>query len=130
MTDEFSAEVKQFIVQNVESVAQLEALVLLRQDRERLWDGTGIAKSLYIPAQMGVGLLAELQRRGFVRVSTQDSAKYSYYVADDPLDRLVGEVIAAYRDRRVAVTSLIYSKPLNKVQTFADAFRLRKESPP
>lgn len=130
MADEFSVEVKQFIVQNVESVAQLEALVLLRQDRERLWDGTGIAKSLYIPAQMGAALLAELQKRGFVRVSTQDSAKYSYDVADDRLDRVVGEVIVAYRDRRVAVTSLIYSKPLNKVQTFADAFRLRKESPP
>jgi hypothetical protein len=130
MTDEFSAEVKQFIVQNVESVAQLEALILLRADRERLWDGTGIAKSLYIPAQMGAALLAELQKRGFVRVSTHDSAKYSYDVADDRLDRVVGEVIVAYRDRRVAVTSLIYSKPLNKVQTFADAFRLRKESPP
>ena len=32
-----------------------------------------------------------------------------------------------YRERRVAVITQIYSRPVKKVQTFADSFRLRRE---
>jgi hypothetical protein len=128
MADDFSSDVKQFIDQNIESLAQLEALLLLKQDPERNWSAEEIAKALYVPAELAEMLLADFVRRGFAKVSPAPVC-YSYGPADEKLNGLIGEVATAYQDRRVAIISLIYSKPLNKVQTFADAFRLRKESP-
>jgi hypothetical protein len=130
MADEFSTDVKQFIDQNVESLAQLEALLLMRQDPACNWDAAGIAKALYVPPELAETLLAEFVRRGFARSKQDSPLQYSYSPADQALSQLIDRVAAAYQDRRVAIISLIYSKPLNKVQTFADAFRLRKEPPP
>lgn len=130
MADDFGAEIRQFIDQNIESIAQLEALILLRQDAQRRWGAEEIGKALYIPTEMAAILLADFGRRGFVQVVPQSNIQYSYHVVDDRLDKLISEVAAAYQDRRVALISLIYSKPLNKVQTFADAFRLRKDNSP
>jgi hypothetical protein len=129
MADDFSADVKQFIDQNIESLAQLEALLLMRQDHERGWNADEIAKALYIPAELAGTLLTEFTRRGFAKQVPDAETRYCYGPTDANLDQLIGHVAAAYQERRVAIISLIYSKPLNKVQTFADAFRLRKEPP-
>ena len=93
------------------------------------WDADKIAKALYIPPELAASLLAEFARRGFVKPRQESPSKYSYGPADQSVDQLIDRVATAYQDRRVAIISLIYSKPLNKVQTFADAFRLRKEPP-
>ena len=42
------------------------------------------------------------------------------------LDAVVARVADMYRERRVAVISLIATKPLQNVKAFSDAFRLRK----
>jgi hypothetical protein len=130
MADKFSAEILQFIDQHIESLAQLEILLLLRKDVERQWDAEEIAKALYITPEMAGLLLADVGRRGFAKVVSPSQARYSYQSPDANADRLMGELASIYQDRRVAVISLIYSKPINKVQTFADAFRLRKEDLP
>jgi hypothetical protein len=39
----------------------------------------------------------------------------------------VDEVAAAYPRFRVSIINLIFSKPIDKIRTFADAFRLTKE---
>jgi hypothetical protein len=130
MSSEFPAEIAQFIDQQIESLAQLEALLLLRGEPERVWDATEIAKALYITPDMAGSLLADLARRGYAKVVPPSDARYSYRAMDAHVDRLIDQLASVYQDRRVAVISMIYSKPLNKVQTFADAFRLRKENPP
>jgi hypothetical protein len=129
MADDFTADVKQFIDQNIESLAQLETLLLLKGDPERIWDAAEIAKALYIPPDLAEALLADFARRGFAKAMPPPAVRYSYGATDADLNDLIGRVATAYQDRRVAIISLIYSKPLNKVQTFADAFRLRKEPP-
>jgi hypothetical protein len=127
MHDEFPAELKQFIDFYIESVQQLEALLLLRGDPHRKWQAADIAKQLYVPENIASSLLADFVRRGFA-VLEPTSAGYIYRSQDAELDRLIDQLATAYQERRVAVVSLIYSKPLNKVQTFADAFRFGKEN--
>jgi hypothetical protein len=126
MTDDFPLELRQFIDRNVESIVQLETLLLLRRDPSRGWSADQIAKSLYISGEMARALIADLDRRGFVKPLAE--AMYSYQPTDPEADRLIGQLAKFYDERRVAVISMIYSKPVNKVQTFADAFRLRKET--
>ncbi len=129
MADDYSADVKQFIDQNIESLAQLEALILMRQNPTSGWDAAKIAKALYIPPELAEALLAEFVRQGFIKPMPENQSQYCYGPADQALGQLIDRVAGAYHDRRVAIITLIYSKPLNKVQTFADAFRLRKEPP-
>jgi hypothetical protein len=129
MHDEFPAELKQFIEFYIESVQQLEALLLLRGDPHRKWQAADIAKLLYIPENIATSLLAEFVRRGFAILEPASGGSYVYRSQDAELDRLIDQLNTAYQERRVAIVSLIYSKPLNKVQTFADAFRFGKENP-
>jgi hypothetical protein len=130
MAEDFSADVQQFIVLHIESLAQLETLLLLRREPERTWDAAEAAKALYIPADQAGTLLADLSRRGFAKTIDATAGQYQYQAIAADADRVIGELAQAYQDRRVAVITQIYSKPLNKVQTFADAFRLRKEGSP
>jgi hypothetical protein len=128
MSDEFPVELRQFIAQNIESLAQLEALLLLRSDPQRAWGPAELAQQLYITPEMCQALLADLQRRGFVQCSGDGRCRYQ--ARDPDADRLLGDLAALYQLRRVAVITEIYSKPVTKVQTFADAFRLRPEDKP
>ena len=127
MPDDFPAELQQFVEQHIESLAELEAVLLLREDPTRTWTPAQVAKVLYTMTEMCASQLADLARRGLLEHSTSPEAGYRYRPASVELDRLVGDLAAIYQQRRVAVITLIYSKPVNKVQSFADAFRLRRE---
>jgi hypothetical protein len=129
MHEDFLPGLKQFIEHHIESVPQLEALLLLRQAPQRQWSAADIAKELYIPENAAAPLLVDFARRGFAILVPTAEASYTYLAKDKETDRLIDELASFYRDRRVAVVSLIYSKPLNKVQTFADAFRFGRENP-
>ena len=127
MTDDFPLELKQFIAQHVESLAQLEALLILRQDAPTPWKSADLCQRLYISPDMCEGILVDLIRRGFAERTPEGAVQYRPPSGD--ADRLLADLAAIYQERRVAVITEIYSKPVNKVQTFADAFRLRKEEP-
>jgi hypothetical protein len=125
MPEEFSAELEQFIAQHIESLAQLETLLLMWQDPARRWDCAELSRVLYITPDMCGGLVADLERRGFVRRG--EDSRYQYQPADPELHRFLKQLATIYQERRVAVITQIYSRPMKKVQTFADSFRLRRE---
>lgn len=129
MRDEFPAAITHFIDQHIESIPQLEALLLLRRESQRHWTAGEVAKELYLPAAVANALLADLARGHLAELAVPAESRYVYQSPNTETDRLIDELAANYRDRRVAVVSLIYSKPLHKVQTFADAFRFGKEPP-
>ena len=126
MSDEFPAELTSFIAQHIESLAQLEALLMMKQDPSRRWDGGEFARALYISDDMCRGLVADLQRRGFI-ARDNDGGSFHYSIGDVDRDRLLTQLGELYIERRVAVITQIYSNPMKKVQTFADAFRLRNK---
>lgn len=127
MPEQLPLELAQLIDAYVESLLQLEALFLLQHEKQRALATDEIAKSLYISRAMCEAQLIALERNGFLVRTPPPDDKYQYRPKDAETDRLVGELQALYLQRRVAVIARIYSKPANKVQTFADAFRLRKE---
>jgi len=124
MNQDFPVELKHFIAQHVESLAQLEALLQMRQEPQRSWKSAELSQQLRIAPDMCEGILVDLQRRGFVE-NADDGYRYRPQSAD--ADRLLANLADVYQQRRVAVITEIYSKPVHKVQTFADAFRLRRE---
>lgn len=127
MPEPIPVELAQLIDDHVESLMQLEALFLLRHEPQRLWEADEVAKALYISRDMCAAQLITLERHGFLVRTPPPDGRYQYQPKDPQFDKLVGELLALYQERRVAVIARIYSKPVNKVQTLADAFRLRKE---
>lgn len=127
MADEFPEDLKQFLLGHVSSVAQLEALLLLRSQREREWTADEVSRALATTAEMASEQLAELQARGLLARKGEPNTRYQYWPATPDLDAQVSRLETTYRERRVAVITAIYSQPVDKVRTFADAFRLRKD---
>jgi hypothetical protein len=62
--------------------------------------------------------------------STDDPRTFHYAPASgSPLDAAVAQLARDYAERRVTIITLIFSKPVDKLRSFADAFRLRKDNP-
>jgi len=66
MVDDIIPEdVKQFILERIDSIAQLEALLLLRDSPQVDWTANAVAKRLYIGEQEARVILQRLCADGF-----------------------------------------------------------------
>jgi hypothetical protein len=128
MANQLPADIELFIAQHIESLAQLEALLLAAREPGRDWGCEDMSRQLYIGPDVCATIMDDLQRRGFLERTPANPDRFRYHAKDAGIDRLMERLAALYEERRVAVITQIYSKPINKVQTFADAFRLRKET--
>ena len=126
MPGEFPDHVRIFIEENINSVEQLEVLLLLRQDRQKQWTADSVSQALYTPAAAAAKRLADLVARQ-IAVTDESLQNYSYQPSSTELGKIVDDLATVYRDRRVAVISLIYSKPSDHVKAFADAFKFRQD---
>jgi hypothetical protein len=118
-------DVSHFVTQFMESVEQLEVLLLLRRSPERAWSAGEVARELYSHPTSVIQRLELLLGQGLLREHGQGCFQYAPRSSD--LDRTVGVLAELYRERRVAIITLIASKPLENVKAFADAFRIRKK---
>jgi hypothetical protein len=126
VTGSIPEDVHRFILSSIESVEQLEVLLLMQAAPGVEWTPEAIALQLYsTPSSIG-GRLAALVRQDLVQV-TGTPPTYRYHPKIPSLASTVERLADCYRTRRVAVVTLIASKPLENVRAFSDAFRLRKK---
>ncbi len=116
--------VARFLHQHIDSVEQLEVLLLVRFSPGRSWSPEDMARELYSHPTSIAQRFQSLLGRGLLRESAAGHYQYAPRSAD--LDRLVARLAETYRERRVAVISLIASKPMENVKAFSDAFRIRR----
>jgi hypothetical protein len=122
-----SARVQHFLAAHVESVLELEVLLLLRERPERSWTAAELAQDLKIDAAWAGGQLGKLAADKILQRGGENSGQYRYAPASPEMDAVIGEVANAYASHRVTIIGLIFSKPTSTLKTFADAFRIRKE---
>jgi hypothetical protein len=128
MADPFPEDVRQFILAHINSVEQLEVLLLLREHPEQAWEPEGLGKALYTSPAAALMRLTDLQTAGLVARTEAGEQNFRYAPTPPERDALVAGLAQAYKERRVSVISLIYSKPQSQVQAFADAFKFRKDT--
>lgn len=122
MADEpIPEDVREYILKQVDSLAQLEALLLLRADPKQSWDICRIANRLYISEPEVSSALARLIDAGLLRVE-RNSFRYQPVPATEAL---IDRVATTYPNHVAAVAKLIQTKP--RIQQFADAFRFRRD---
>jgi len=124
MAEPLAPDVETFILEHISSVVQLESLLLLYGAADRDWDAESLSRELRIDMDASAAQLADLHEQGFLQ--TDAGRRFRYAPTSVELRRGVEMLAKAYQDRRVAVISLIYSKPSDTIRVFADAFRIRK----
>jgi hypothetical protein len=123
---ELPQTVRQFVLRHLDSVAELEALLLIRSEEGRPWGAPALAARLYIDERAADHVLTALHRRGLV--ATADDEGYRYAPGSDTLRAGVDELAQSYPRFLIPITQLIHSKPQSALREFADAFRLRGDA--
>lgn len=127
MHDVIPEDVKQFILQYIDSIVELEGLLLVRANPQEVWDARAIARRLYIEEPQAKALILRLAEQGFLHpIGDEVSFKYQYRATSPDLEAKLALLAEVYRKYLVPVTNLIHSRPKNRVQEFANAFRIRK----
>lgn len=120
-----SPEVARFIAEHIDAAEQLEILLLLHREPEKQWTARDVSQAIYtVPASATLRLEA-LSASGFAASTGGADPAYRYAPRTEQLGAQVDSLAQAYRKDRVAVIKLIFNKPPDPVQSFADAFRLR-----
>ncbi len=114
-----------FLLQHIDSLEQLEVLLLLRR-LGKAASAPQVAAELRIQPDSTRGRLENLSSRGLLEVDVGNS-HYRYAPRTPELDQAVSGLATAYAERRVTVINLIATKHLERIRTFADAFKLRGE---
>lgn len=120
-------DVDEFILQNIDSVPHLEALVLLWNSRPVGWTVEELASRLYVPLDRVAHLLRDLARLQLVAESPASPPKFSYLPKSDEQNDLLRSLDDAYRKDLVRISTMIHSKAASGVREFARAFRLKQE---
>jgi hypothetical protein len=122
---EIPEAVRQLIADLIDSIAELETILLLRGHRDREWTAEEAGARLYVTAADAALLLSELAERGFLAERDQ---RYRYEPRTPELESSVDALASAYSTNLIGVTQLVHAKPAPGVLQFAKAFRLRKDS--
>jgi len=124
---EIPARVLQFLAERVDTVPQLEALLLLAENPQRLWSEEEIAGRIYVGRQDAATILQSLQRAQLVSAESAATVRYRYNPQWDPTGELMPEVAATYRRHLVPIATFIHSRASTAVREFARAFDLKKD---
>jgi hypothetical protein len=113
-----------FVRSSIKSVWALELLFFLRARRAGTWDLAGLARELRASEPVINASLATFRTAALIRDT--DGGRIQFAPAAAELDELVRELADVYATRPSAVIDEIYA-PQNRLQHFADAFRLKKD---
>jgi hypothetical protein len=120
--------VRQFLLEYIDSVPQLEALLLMRESPAEDWTSEMVLKRLYINPPAASDVLAALCARGLLVPVRNSTSAYRYCPRAAELASVVDCLAETYRLQLIPVTNLIHSKSSSSIQRFADAFRMRRDS--
>jgi hypothetical protein len=121
-------DVKAFLLRYIDSIAQLEALLLLQANADLAWSAETLAKRLYISVEATAEILARLCADGFLAAQGSEPLLYQYHCLSRDQSDMVDYVAVIYARYLIPVTHLIHAKPRTRVQAFADAFKFRKDA--
>jgi hypothetical protein len=118
-----SAPVRRFIAGHIESVGQLEVLLLLRAAADKAWTIDEVARAVVTQSASAAGWLEQLRADGLL---ARVDGRYRYSPPGAAVERAIDDLAESYAKYRVAVIGLIFSKPSEQVRDFPEAFRLRR----
>ena len=107
----------------IDNLDSLEVVMLLYREQTRGWTADQVASRLKISARVARRELERMSTRGIAILG--DAFRFD---GSDP-DRAaaVARVAAIYGTRRIELINYVASQTLKRIQSIADAFRIKKE---
>lgn len=124
MAEEIIPEgVRDFILQYINSITQLEALLLLRANPDERWTLASTTKRLYASERDVEFVLSRLTTDGLLR---NEAGIYRYDPSSLETRALIDQLAQIYARHLIPVTNLIHAKE-RRIREFADAFKFRRD---
>lgn len=117
--------VRDFLTTCIDSVGQLEVLLMLYADDQHVWTADEVSRRLRTSHSAAADQLDQLAAHGLLL--GDDAAGFRFQAAKADTAIAVRDTAAAYASHRTTVIAAIHSSPANKLQSFADAFKLRED---
>jgi hypothetical protein len=116
-------DVREFILRHIDSIAHLEALLLLQQQPDIRWNAASVADPLYIEPEQATEVLQHLCETGLAGC---DGAVYWFNTEPPGQVEVVRRLAELYSNHLIPVTNLVHSKP-SGIRKFAAAFKFRRD---
>lgn len=126
LRDDVPAHILRFLEENIDTVPQLETLLLMSEAQDRSWLISDVASRNYITEQRAEDTLNALQRRGLVSLE-ESPPRFRFSPAKEETRALIMDLARCYQTSLSRITALIHSKPSTSVKEFARAFDLKKD---
>ncbi len=121
-------EVQHFVLERIKSIAQLEALIMMRNAPDTWWPSSSMAERLYISERACRAELEALKEEGLLAAHQDDIGwRFRYAPADGELRELIDRLVYYYGKHLVVISNLIHSKPRTRLHEFSEAFSLKKK---
>ncbi|HUR20424.1 MAG TPA: hypothetical protein VMZ90_06405 [Vicinamibacterales bacterium] len=120
------AAVLQFILKRINTVTELETLLIVSGEESRDWSAEDIATRIYAPAPSAAAVLHALEQARLLS-SREGGARFRFCPANDEERQVVMQTATAYRTHLIPIATLIHRKASAPVQEFARAFSLKKD---
>ncbi|HEU5132388.1 MAG TPA: hypothetical protein VFT26_09805 [Pyrinomonadaceae bacterium] len=124
--NEIPIHVRRFLEENIDTVPQLETLLMMNEKPDRNWSIADVASRNYITEQRATDTLQALLRRRLV-VAENSPQCFRFNPASEDIRTLVAELAICYQRMLSAITEFIHSKPSASITEFARAFDFKKD---
>jgi len=124
MAADVPKEIQRFISDYIQTLEQLEVLLLVAALPDRAWTVDGVFQVVQTNREVVQARLDEFVGRGLMHVA---AGEYRYAPQTPELARQVAATSEFYKLRRHTMVEFIYSRPDDELRNFSDAFRFRKE---
>ena len=125
--DGLPSDVVQFVNDAVDSIEQLELLVMLIESPHHWWDAVSAGRALGInPGRMQRDL-ERLATRNLLAVNLGNDVSYRFEPGSPTLRASSQAFAAAYRKNSRALLRLAADRENRAIRDFADAFRIRRQ---
>lgn len=123
-----SEAVQRFVAAHISSIELLEVLLLLRRSEGREWRDAEVAREIGSSIMSIRDRLANLAARGLLAAREADDEIWYRYAPAPEVGAIIDDLARAYKERRLTIIDLIYARPApSDIETFSDAFRIRKK---
>ena len=119
------ADVRRFLNRTIDSVEQLEVLLLLQRGSERYWDAVLIAENLGLRQGDAASALESLARQNLLDVKLGQTIKYQYAPASAAQRDAIRQLGELFRDHRQQLLNEVAARR-EALRHFSDAFRIRR----
>lgn len=117
--------VLRFVRSSIKSVWALELLLVMRRASGRAWTIDQLTQELRSNRTLVADIVSAFVKSGLIE--EQAPGSFRYQPSSGELDDLVQQLDRVYAERPLALIKEIVSAPNERIQSFADAFKLKKD---